>query len=122
MAAGLLLHAGYDAEQQTLVDPMCGSGTLAIEAALAPYLLAARRVLEVGSGAGQHALHICASRPWLQWQCTELPGRIDDLAANCSSAGLPAPVVVDVASSPWPVPAPTGTQRAPRPRACGEPS
>ena len=34
MAAGLLLHAGYDAEQQTLVDPMCGSGTFAIEAAL----------------------------------------------------------------------------------------
>jgi len=33
LAAGLLLAAGYDGERP-LVDPMCGSGTLAIEAAL----------------------------------------------------------------------------------------
>ncbi|HEY9857589.1 MAG TPA: hypothetical protein V6D05_17725 [Stenomitos sp.] len=32
LAAGLLLTAGYDGERP-LVDPMCGSGTLAIEAA-----------------------------------------------------------------------------------------
>jgi putative N6-adenine-specific DNA methylase len=38
LAAGLLLACGYDGERP-LLDPMCGSGTIAIEAAL----LAARR-------------------------------------------------------------------------------
>jgi putative N6-adenine-specific DNA methylase len=33
LAAGILLHMGYDGSQ-ALVNPMCGSGTLAIEAAL----------------------------------------------------------------------------------------
>lgn len=34
VAAGLLLASGWDPETQSLVDPMCGSGTLVIEAAL----------------------------------------------------------------------------------------
>jgi len=34
VAAGLLLHAGYDPEVHALADPMCGSATFAIEAAL----------------------------------------------------------------------------------------
>jgi len=33
LAAGILLHAGYDGSQP-LLDPMCGSGTFAVEAAL----------------------------------------------------------------------------------------
>jgi 23S rRNA G2445 N2-methylase RlmL len=33
-AAGLILISGWNGEQSALVDPMCGSGTLAIEAAL----------------------------------------------------------------------------------------
>jgi putative N6-adenine-specific DNA methylase len=33
LAAGILLHAGYDGSQP-LLDPMCGTGTFAIEAAL----------------------------------------------------------------------------------------
>ncbi|KAL1521107.1 hypothetical protein AB1Y20_022661 [Prymnesium parvum] len=46
-AAGLLLHAGYRPEEQVLCDPMAGSGTFAIEAALiatntAPGLLRAQ--------------------------------------------------------------------------------
>lgn len=45
VAAGLLLASGWDPETQSLADPMCGSGTLVIEAALiamrrAPGLLA----------------------------------------------------------------------------------
>lgn len=34
VAAGLLLASGWDPEAQSLADPMCGSGTLVIEAAL----------------------------------------------------------------------------------------
>lgn len=35
LASGLLLLSGWDAETQLLVDPFCGSGTIAIEAACA---------------------------------------------------------------------------------------
>ena len=34
LAAGMLLRAGYDAQNDVLCDPMTGSGTIAIEAAL----------------------------------------------------------------------------------------
>jgi putative N6-adenine-specific DNA methylase len=34
LAAAMLLHAGYDGRTQSICDPMCGSGTLVIEAAL----------------------------------------------------------------------------------------
>lgn len=34
VAAGLLLASGWDPETEALADPMCGSGTLVIEAAL----------------------------------------------------------------------------------------
>jgi len=34
LAAGMLLHAGYDPSRDVLCDPMTGSGTIAIEAAL----------------------------------------------------------------------------------------
>jgi len=34
MAAGLLLLAGYHPHHHILCDPMCGSGTFVIEAAL----------------------------------------------------------------------------------------
>jgi len=34
LAAAMLLHAGYDPQTDVLCDPMCGSGTIAIEAAL----------------------------------------------------------------------------------------
>jgi putative N6-adenine-specific DNA methylase len=43
LAAGILLLAGYDGSQP-LVDPMCGSGTLAVEAAL----IATRRAPGLG--------------------------------------------------------------------------
>jgi putative N6-adenine-specific DNA methylase len=46
LAAGLLLHLGYDGSVPFL-DPMCGSGTIAIEAAL----IAARRAPGLGAPA-----------------------------------------------------------------------
>lgn len=48
LAAAMLVYAGYDPERDVLLDPMCGSGTIAIEAALmgkrvAPGLLRLRK-------------------------------------------------------------------------------
>ena len=38
-----------------------------------------RRVLEVGSGTGQHAVHFSAALADILWQPTELPGNLDIL-------------------------------------------
>ncbi|CAM9388054.1 unnamed protein product [Choristocarpus tenellus] len=62
IAAGLLLASKWDPETQTLADPMCGSGTLVIEAALiamrrAPGLVAMGRFSDItggGAGGGRH--------------------------------------------------------------------
>lgn len=53
LAAAMLLFAGYDPDKDVLLDPMCGSGTIAIEAALkarriAPGLVRVRKARDLG--------------------------------------------------------------------------
>src|SRR5207244_2057543 len=50
LAASILMLAGYDGSQ-TLVDPMCGSGTIAIEAAM----IALRKAPQIHRKKGQFA-------------------------------------------------------------------
>jgi len=40
-----------------------------------------RKVLEIGSGNGQHAVHFAAAMPWLVWQCS-------DVAENLPGIGI----------------------------------
>ncbi|MBC2859030.1 DUF938 domain-containing protein [Stappia sp. 28M-7] len=80
----------------------------AILAALRPHLAHRRRVLEIGSGTGQHALHMTQALPQLVWQCSDLPGAIPGIAARLESEGTertPPPLALDVAAPPWPLPA-----------------
>ena len=64
-----------------------------------------RRVLEIGSGTGQHAVHLAAAMPWLRWQAsdraTELPGMRLWLDA-AALPNTPPPLALDVAAGPWP--------------------
>jgi hypothetical protein len=65
-----------------------------------------RRVLEIGSGSGQHAECFAAALPGLQWQCSELAEHLPGLRARLAAAGLaniPPPVALDVRDRPWPV-------------------
>jgi SAM-dependent methyltransferase len=80
----------------------------AILAALRPHLAHRRRVLEIGSGTGQHAVHMTQALPQLVWQCSDLPGAIPGIAARLEAEGTertPPPLTLDVAAPPWPLPA-----------------
>ena len=62
------------------------------------------RVLEIGSGTGQHALHFAAALPHLVWQTSEVPGSLDDVRAWLAEyplANVRAPIELD-ASGRWP--------------------
>jgi SAM-dependent methyltransferase len=76
--------------------------------ALRPLLQKHSRVLEIGSGTGQHAVYFTTALPHVLWQCSELPDAVDGLAARLAAEGngrTPPPLALDVAHAPWPVPA-----------------
>lgn len=59
------------------------------------------RVLEIGSGSGQHALEATLLLPGLRWQCTELSDLLPGLRDNLAGRGLAEPRALDVASDDW---------------------
>ncbi len=63
-----------------------------------------RRVLEIGSGTGQHAVHFAAAMPWLQWQCSDVAVNLPGIRAWLDEAALPntpPPLELDVRGE-WP--------------------
>jgi cyclopropane fatty-acyl-phospholipid synthase-like methyltransferase len=64
------------------------------------------RVLEIGSGTGQHAVNFAAQLPQLVWQTSDLPHNHASILAWLQEAALPnllPPLTLDVASGEWPV-------------------
>ena len=64
-----------------------------------------QRVLEVGSGTGQHAVHFAAHLPHLLWQTSELPQHHAGIRAWLAEARLPnllPPLALDVGGA-WPL-------------------
>ena len=62
-------------------------------------------VLEIGSGSGQHAIHIAKALQKIRWQPTEHPSALQSLMNNISSFGSPnilAPESLDLAAVEWP--------------------
>ncbi len=65
-----------------------------------------KRVFEIASGTGQHAVFFGSRLPHLTWQTSELPENHAGILAWLTEASLPnvlAPVALDVNDSPWPV-------------------
>ena len=62
------------------------------------------RVLEIGSGTGQHAVYFAAALPHLIWQTSDLPEHhpgIRDWLEEAALPNLKAPIVLDVGGV-WP--------------------
>ncbi len=64
-----------------------------------------RRVLEVGSGTGQHAVHFAAALPHLLWQASDRAENLPGIRLWLDEAALPnapAPLELDVSQGEWP--------------------
>ena len=64
------------------------------------------RVLEIGSGTGQHAVHFARHLRHLEWQPTDRADYLPDLAARIAEEGTPnllAPLELEVLQTQWPV-------------------
>lgn len=69
------------------------------------------RVVEIGSGTGQHAVHFGTHLPHLVWQPTDVADNLPGIRAWLAEAGLGnvrEPLELDVAAAPWPVAAADG--------------
>jgi len=63
-----------------------------------------RRVLEVGSGTGQHAVYFAPELPHLVWQTADVPEHHAGIRAWLDEAALPnvlPPFVLDVTQTAW---------------------
>ena len=84
--------------------PSCERNREPILAVLQRHFGGVRRVLEVASGTGQHAVHFAAAMPWLAWQASDraehLPG-IRQWLDEAALANTPPPLELDVAGA-WP--------------------
>ena len=65
----------------------------------------ARHVLEIGSGTGQHAVHMASHLPHLIWQTSDLPAYHPSIHAwidEMSLDNLRKPLILDMAAPDWP--------------------
>lgn len=76
-----------------------------ITAVLTEWLSGDAHLLEVGSGAGQHAIHCAAALDEVRWQPTERDEVLPLLTRNIAGYGSPnirTPVALDLAQGNWP--------------------
>ena len=86
-------------------SPSCERNRDPILAVLRTHFADRRRVLEIGSGTGQHAVHFAAAMPQLIWQTSDrsenLPG-VRQWLDDTSLPNTPPPLQLDVADAVWP--------------------
>ncbi|MEO8485502.1 MAG: DUF938 domain-containing protein [Betaproteobacteria bacterium] len=84
--------------------PACDRNRDPILAVLREHFADRRRVLEIGSGTGQHAVHFAAAMPHLAWQCSDRAENLPGIRGWLGEAGLPNtpdPIALDVGGR-WP--------------------
>jgi cyclopropane fatty-acyl-phospholipid synthase-like methyltransferase len=70
-------------------SPSCERNREPILAVLRERFADRRRVLEIGSGTGQHAVHFAAAMPWLVWQSSDADEALSGIRQWLLEAGLP---------------------------------
>ena len=68
---------------------------------LISWLQANDKVLEIGSGSGQHGVFFAESLPGIIWQCSDRMEMIAGLMENLSTEKLPRPLTLDVMTYTW---------------------
>jgi len=106
------LRSPRDAQSGTLAGmdekpfaPACERNRNPILAVLRAHFSDRTRVLEIGSGTGQHAVHFGAAMPYLVWQTSDRAENLPGIRAWLAEAGLantPPPIELDVATGSWP--------------------
>ncbi|AWF83229.1 methylase [Microbulbifer sp. A4B17] len=84
--------------------PSCGRNREPILQQLTRLLASSRKVLEVGSGTGQHAVYFAPQLPHLEWQTSERSQQLEAVKswlAEIPNSNLPQPLALDVGDS-WP--------------------
>ena len=84
--------------------PSCDRNREPILAVLRDAFADRRRVLEIGSGTGQHAVHFAAGLPHLSWQASDRAVNLPGIRAWLDEAALPntpPPIELDV-DGRWP--------------------
>lgn len=84
--------------------PSCERNRDPILSVLQRHLADTRRVLEIGSGTGQHAVHFAAAMPWLAWQSSDRAENLAGIGAWLDDAALPnTPPAFELdVDGPWP--------------------
>lgn len=86
-------------------SPACERNRGPILEVLRTHVADRRRLLEIGSGTGQHAVHFASAMPQLEWQCSDRAENLPGIRAWLAEAALdntPEPIELDVAHGPWP--------------------
>ncbi|HKR76999.1 MAG TPA: DUF938 domain-containing protein [Rhodanobacter sp.] len=84
--------------------PACERNREPILEVLLQHFADRRRVLEIGSGTGQHAVHFAATLTGLDWQCSDRAENLPGIRVWLDEAALPntpPPLELDVCGS-WP--------------------
>lgn len=83
----------------------CENNKLPILNELSRVFRASRKVLEIGSGTGQHAAFFAQEMPWLEWQPSEQEENLVHLEPRCRVAAcenLKSAIALDVTLMQWP--------------------
>lgn len=88
-------------------SPAADNNKSAILSVLTNYLSDGDHIFEIGSGSGQHAIHIAAALPTIQWQPSDRAINLAVLSANIREYVTPnvqAPIELDLAKPPLALP------------------
>lgn len=87
-------------------SPACERNRTPIANVLSPLFTSVTKVLEIGSGTGQHAVYFAAKMPHLVWQTSDLAQAHDGIRKWIEEAALTnvlGPLALDVNEPVWPV-------------------